>query len=37
MVNAVISGLVIAVLAAFELYKTYFWAVVHWPGTGAAT
>ncbi|CDG85239.1 SPW repeat protein [Janthinobacterium agaricidamnosum] len=26
--NAVISGLVIAVLAAFDLYKTYFWAVV---------
>ncbi len=28
MINAVVSGLVIAVLAAFELYKTYFWAVV---------
>ena len=26
--NAVVSGLVIAVLAAFDLYKTYFWAVV---------
>ena len=28
MINALASGLVIAVLAAFELYKTYFWAVV---------
>lgn len=28
MINAVVSGLVIAVLAAFDLYKTYFWAVV---------
>lgn len=28
MVNAVVSGLIIAVLAAFDLYKTYFWAVV---------
>ncbi|MBB5370414.1 MULTISPECIES: SPW repeat protein [unclassified Janthinobacterium] len=28
MLNAIISGLVIAVLAAFDLYKTYFWAVV---------
>ena len=28
MVNAFISGLVIALLAAFDLYKTYFWAVV---------
>ncbi|OBV38992.1 SPW repeat protein [Janthinobacterium psychrotolerans] len=28
LVNALISGLVIAVLAAFDLYKTYFWAVV---------
>ena len=28
MVNAVLSGVVIAVLAAFDLYKTYFWAVV---------
>jgi hypothetical protein len=28
MINAFISGLVIAVLAAFDLYKTYFWAVV---------
>lgn len=28
MINAVVSGLVLAVLSAFELYKTYFWAVV---------
>ena len=28
MINAIVSGLVIAVLAAFDLYKTYFWAVV---------
>ena len=28
MINAFASGLVIAVLAAFDLYKTYFWAVV---------
>ena len=28
MLNALVSGLVIAVLAAFDLYKTYFWAVV---------
>ena len=28
MINAVVSGLVIAVLAAFDLYKSYFWAVV---------
>ena len=28
MLNAFVSGLVIAVLAAFDLYKTYFWAVV---------
>ncbi|SIQ94214.1 SPW repeat-containing protein [Janthinobacterium sp. TND4EL3] len=28
MLNALLSGLVIAVLAAFDLYKTYFWAVV---------
>lgn len=28
MINAFISGAVIAILAAFELYKTYFWAVV---------
>ena len=28
MMNAIVSGLVIAVLAAFDLYKTYFWAVV---------
>jgi len=28
MTNAIISGLVIALLAAFDLYKTYFWAVV---------
>ena len=28
MSNAIISGIVIAVLAAFDLYKTYFWAVV---------
>ncbi|WP_426089274.1 SPW repeat protein [Janthinobacterium sp. PSPC1-1] len=28
MLNAFASGLVIAVLAAFDLYKTYFWAVV---------
>ena len=28
MINAFVSGLVIAVLAAFDLYKTYFWAVV---------
>lgn len=28
MLNAYISGLIIAVLAAFDLYKTYFWAVV---------
>lgn len=28
MLNAFISGLIIAVLAAFDLYKTYFWAVV---------
>ncbi|PMQ14654.1 SPW repeat protein [Janthinobacterium sp. AD80] len=28
MVNAFVSGLVIAILAAFDLYKTYFWAVV---------
>ncbi len=27
MTNAIVSGLVIAVLAAFDLYKTYFWAV----------
>lgn len=26
--NSVVSGLIIAVLAAFELYKTYYWAVV---------
>lgn len=26
--NAFISGAVIAILAAFDLYKTYFWAVV---------
>ena len=26
--NAYISGIVIVLLAAFELYKTYFWAVV---------
>jgi succinate dehydrogenase/fumarate reductase cytochrome b subunit len=26
--NAFISGAVIAVLAAFDLYKTFFWAVV---------
>lgn len=26
--NAFIAGAVIAILAAFELYKTYFWAVV---------
>lgn len=26
--NAFISGAVIAVLAAFELYRTYFWAVL---------
>jgi len=26
--NSVASGLIIAVLAAFELYKTYYWAVV---------
>ncbi|WP_219116454.1 SPW repeat protein [Janthinobacterium sp. UMAB-56] len=25
--NAFVSGLVIAILAAFDLYKTYFWAV----------
>ncbi|MDC8760630.1 SPW repeat protein [Janthinobacterium fluminis] len=28
MMNAIISGVIIAALAAFELYKTYFWAVV---------
>ncbi|MET3132282.1 flagellar biosynthesis protein FliQ [Oxalobacteraceae bacterium GrIS 1.11] len=28
MMNAFVSGLVITVLAAFDLYKTYFWAVV---------
>lgn len=28
MLNAFASGLLIAVLAAFDLYKTYFWAVV---------
>lgn len=28
MTNAVISGLIVALLAAFELYKTYFWAVI---------
>ena len=28
MLNALVSGLVIAMLAAFDLYKTYFWAVV---------
>jgi hypothetical protein len=28
MTNALICGVVIAVLAAFDLYKTYFWAVV---------
>ena len=28
MINALVSGLVIAVLAAFDLYKTYFWAVI---------
>jgi hypothetical protein len=28
MTNAILSGIVIAVLAAFDLYKTYFWAVV---------
>ena len=28
MLNALVSGLVIAVLAAFDLYTTYFWAVV---------
>jgi hypothetical protein len=28
MINVLASGLVIAVLAAFDLYKTYFWAVV---------
>ena len=28
MINAFVSGLVIAILAAFDLYKTYFWAVV---------
>ncbi len=27
-VNAFVSGIVIVVLAAFDLYKTYFWAVV---------
>jgi hypothetical protein len=26
--NAFISGAVMAILAAFDLYKTYFWAVV---------
>lgn len=26
--NAYVAGAVIAILAAFELYKTYFWAVV---------
>ena len=26
--NAYISGIVIVVLAAFDLYKTYFWAVL---------
>lgn len=26
--NAFVAGAVIAILAAFELYKTYFWAVV---------
>lgn len=26
--NAFVSGAVIAVLAAFELYRTYFWAVL---------
>lgn len=26
--NAFISGAVVAILAAFELYRTYFWAVV---------
>jgi hypothetical protein len=28
MTNAIVSGLILAVLSAFELYKTYFWAVV---------
>jgi hypothetical protein len=28
MTNAVMSGLIVALLAAFELYKTYFWAVI---------
>jgi hypothetical protein len=28
MLNALVSGLVMAVLAAFDLYKTYFWAVI---------
>jgi hypothetical protein len=28
MINAIVSGLILAVLSAFELYKTYFWAVV---------
>jgi hypothetical protein len=28
MTNAILSGIVIAVLATFDLYKTYFWAVV---------
>lgn len=28
MVNAIVSGVIIALLAAFDLYKTYVWAVV---------
>ncbi|HEV7815018.1 MAG TPA: SPW repeat protein [Janthinobacterium sp.] len=28
MMNAIISGIIVAALAAFDLYKTYFWAVV---------
>jgi hypothetical protein len=28
MINAIVSGFILAVLSAFELYKTYFWAVV---------
>jgi hypothetical protein len=28
MINAFVSGVVIAALAAFDLYKTYFWAVM---------